>query len=61
VVVAEPVTLAELIADCAELPAALRHPQRPRSPVAGAPRDAPPWQVDDECVSQVGELDGYGC
>lgn len=51
----EPETLAELISDCAEIPAGLRE-QRPVAPTPPAPRA---WAVDDTCHSQVAGLDEY--
>jgi hypothetical protein len=47
--------MAELIADCADIPAGLR-------PAAGQvpePRTAASWAVDDACLSQVQQLDEY--
>jgi hypothetical protein len=51
----EPESLAELIADCADIPSSLRT-DRPRVP---APRAAEPWQVDATCAAQVNDLDEY--
>ncbi|WP_200834549.1 hypothetical protein [Amycolatopsis alkalitolerans] len=51
----EPETLAELISDCAEIPAGLRE-QRPSAPTPPAPRG---WTVDEACHSQVDGLDDY--
>ena len=52
--VTEPETLSELIADCADIPDALRSDRPPR------PRPASrQWQVDDACQAQVAELDAY--
>jgi hypothetical protein len=51
----EPETLAELISDCADIPADLRE-QRPSTPTPPAPRV---WTVDDACHSQVAGLDEY--
>jgi hypothetical protein len=52
--VTEPETLSELIADCAQIPAALQAERLPLPRVA-----APPWQVDEACHAQVAELDAY--
>lgn len=51
----EPDTLAELIADCADIPAALRTYDQ----VLPVPRRAAPWQVDDACYAQVNDLEEY--
>jgi len=51
----EPETLAELIADCAEIPRTLRTCVQ-RLPEPRAPR---PWQVDEVCLDQVKGLDEY--
>ncbi|WP_236788826.1 hypothetical protein [Amycolatopsis sp. GM8] len=51
----EPETLAELISDCADMPAGLRQ-QRPTAPTPPAPRA---WTVDDTCHSQVEALGEY--
>ncbi|WP_154760367.1 hypothetical protein [Amycolatopsis pithecellobii] len=51
----EPETLAELISDCASIPADLRE-QRPSTPTPPAPR---PWTVDETCHSQVEGLGEY--
>jgi len=56
--VADPESLAELISDCADLPASLCHPTVPdRLPAWGLPA---PWQVSDACYAQVDGLDDYG-
>lgn len=55
-VVADPENLAELISDCAELPASMRHP----APAAEAPGWPVDWHVDDVCFAQVAGLDDYG-
>lgn len=51
--------MAELIADCAELPRDMQAPEAP------APhhewRDAPPWEVGDACVVRIAGMDEYGC
>lgn len=51
---------AELIADCAEIPAGLR---TARDTIPG-PRSAvnrpPDWAVDDTCVAQAARFDDYG-
>jgi hypothetical protein len=57
VTTAEQLSMSELIDDCARLPEAVQHP----APPPQRPHKAPPWQVDDKCVSQVAELDDYGC
>jgi len=49
--------MAELIADCASLPAPLQ-PHREQAP---EPREAPPWKVGDECVVCIAGIDEYGC
>ncbi|MDQ0379868.1 hypothetical protein [Amycolatopsis thermophila] len=51
----EPDSLAELIDDCAGIPAELRAPQ------ASAPRPPAPrgWSVDDACHAQVVGLEDY--
>ncbi|GAA3812747.1 MULTISPECIES: hypothetical protein [Amycolatopsis] len=53
--VTEPETIAELIDDCADIPAELRaaHASAPRPP---APRG---WAVDDACHAQVVGLEDY--
>ncbi|WP_168214129.1 hypothetical protein [Prauserella flavalba] len=48
----EPETLAELIADCAEIP-------RPEVPRHEQVPTAAPWTVDDACHAQVADLDEY--
>jgi hypothetical protein len=48
-------SLAELIADCAQIPAGLRTADR----AIPLPRTAAGWSVDDACVDQVTELDEY--
>lgn len=47
--------IAELIADCSEIPRALRtgHHALP------LPRTAAPWTVNDTCLAAVDELDEY--
>ena len=52
----EPVSLDELISDCAELPGSLRQLVVPLP----APRKAAPWQVTEVCAAQVSGLDDYG-
>jgi hypothetical protein len=51
----EPESLADLVADCADIPSSLRtdHPRVP------PPRAAAPWEVDDICAAQVDDLDEY--
>jgi hypothetical protein len=63
VVVAEPATLAELIQDCAELPASVQHPTAPlaepvREQVLGD--EDTTWQVGEDCAAQVAGIDDYG-
>ena len=48
----EPATLAELIADCAAIPA------QP-GPADQAVVPAAPWEIDDACYAQVHGLDDY--
>lgn len=48
-------SLAELITDCAELPADLRT-ARPGLPL---PRQATAWAISDACLAAVRELDEY--
>lgn len=56
-------SMAELIADCTEIPAVLRTGgpavQRTGSTVLPVPRTAAPWSVTDACVAQVREFDEY--
>jgi hypothetical protein len=47
--------LADLIADCTEIPPGLRT-ARPELPL---PRLAPAWSVSDACTAQVRDLDEY--
>lgn len=47
--------MAELIADCADIPRELRA-DRSYLPV---PRVATRWEVDDACLAQVEDLDEY--
>lgn len=54
--VAEHVTLAELIADCAQLPDSVLQPAAPMP----TPRVAPPWRVSEECLDRVAGMDDYG-
>ncbi len=49
------VTLAEMIADCAAVPVPPQLADQPFHPL----RAAEPWQVDDDCYAQVGDLDEY--
>jgi hypothetical protein len=51
----EPVSLDQLIDDCADIPGALKQGVNPL-PV---PRAAAPWRVDEACVAQVSGLDDY--
>ncbi|MCA1655484.1 MAG: hypothetical protein LC635_03355 [Pseudonocardiaceae bacterium] len=48
-------SFAELIADCADLPTALRAGDHDLP----GPRVAAPWEVDDTCFAQVGGLEEY--
>jgi hypothetical protein len=48
-------SMAELIADCADIPAGLR----PAAEALPSPRTAAEWVVDDACLSQVQQLDEY--
>ncbi len=48
-------SLAELIADCTEIPAGLRT----GGVVLPVPRVAASWSVTDACVAQVREFDEY--
>jgi hypothetical protein len=47
--------MAELIADCADIPAGLR----PAAEQLGQQRPAAAWSVNDACLSQVQQLDEY--
>ena len=49
------VTMAELIADCADIPVPPHSADQPFHPLHAAE----PWQVDEACWAQVGELDEY--
>ncbi|WP_211762541.1 hypothetical protein [Kutzneria sp. CA-103260] len=51
----EPVSLDQLIDDCADIPGALKQRVLPLP----APRAAAPWRVDEACVAQVNGLDDY--
>jgi hypothetical protein len=51
----EPVSLDQLIDDCADIPGALRQLTRPLP----TPRQAAPWRVDEACAAQVSGLDDY--
>ncbi|WP_166462975.1 hypothetical protein [Amycolatopsis acidicola] len=51
----EPENLAELISDCADIPADLRV-RRDVAPRPPAPRQ---WTVDETCHSQVAGLEDY--
>jgi hypothetical protein len=51
----EPETLAELISDCADIPAGLR----PERMVAVRPPRPETWTVDEACQAQVAGLDDY--
>jgi hypothetical protein len=51
----EPVSLDQLIDDCADIPGALMRRIRPLP----TPRDPAPWRVDETCVAQVSGLDDY--
>jgi hypothetical protein len=46
---------AELIADCADIPAALRTCE----PDLPGPRAATPWEVDEATFAQVSSLEEY--
>jgi hypothetical protein len=48
-------SFAELIADCAGIPATLRTGDHDLP----EPRDAAPWQVDETCFAQVSGLEEY--
>jgi hypothetical protein len=47
-------TFAELIADCADIPAELRG-----VPALPGQRDAAPWEVDEAAFDQVSGLEEY--
>jgi hypothetical protein len=47
--------MAELIADCADIPAGLRYPAR----TIPQPRSAEGWSVTEACLAQVRQLDEY--
>jgi hypothetical protein len=50
----EPESISELIADCAGIPSSLQAENLP------LPHEiAPPWTVDERCLAQVADLDGY--
>jgi hypothetical protein len=51
----EPDSIDELIADCAQIPTAVRA-SRTGTPL---PRLAPAWEVTDGCRAQVADLDEY--
>jgi hypothetical protein len=51
----DPDSLDELIADCAEIPNAVRSCHIPVPP----PREATPWEVDEACLAQVIGLDEF--
>ena len=51
----EPESFAELIADCADIPDALRTGDHDLP----GPRDAAPWEVDEACFAQVSGLEEY--
>lgn len=48
--------IAELVADCSEIPPALRSTAARALPL---PRAAAPWAVNDTCLAAVHELDEY--
>ncbi|HEX5118899.1 MAG TPA: hypothetical protein VFW65_27250 [Pseudonocardiaceae bacterium] len=48
-------TIGELIADCADIPAAVRT----AATAVPLPRAGGGWTVTEECVEQVSELDEY--
>jgi hypothetical protein len=50
--------IAELIADCAQLPDSVLRPATP-VPVPALP-EAPPWRVSAACHDQVAGMDDYG-
>jgi hypothetical protein len=47
--------MAELIADCADIPAGLRTP----TGTIPLPRSAEGWSVNEACLDQVRQLDEY--
>ena len=49
------VTMAELIADCADIPVPAKTADQAFHPLHAAQ----PWQVDDACWAQVSDLDEY--
>jgi hypothetical protein len=51
----EPESFAELIADCADIPAMLRTNEHSLP----GPRAATPWEVDDATFAQVSNLEEY--
>jgi hypothetical protein len=51
----EPESFAELIADCADIPAVLRTNEHSLP----GPRAATPWEVDDATFAQVSNLEEY--
>jgi len=51
----EPSTFAELIADCADIPDALRAPDQDLP----SPRATTSWAIDDTCHAQVRGLEEY--
>ena len=51
----EPASIAELIADCAQIPRSVR--ESPNTPPI--PRRAAAWEVSDGCRAQVADLDEY--
>jgi hypothetical protein len=51
----EPVSLNQLIDDCADIPGALKQ----RTVPLPTPREAAPWRVDEVCAAQVSGLDDY--
>jgi len=51
----EPDTIAELIADCAQIPPSVR--ESPGTPPL--PRLAPEWEVTERCRAQVADMDEF--
>jgi hypothetical protein len=53
--ITEPDSIAELIADCAQIPRSVR--ESPNTPPI--PRRAAVWEVTETCRAQVADLDEY--
>jgi hypothetical protein len=52
--------MAELIADCADIPAGVRAAPRDVPPRdVPLPRTAAAWSVDEACLAQVRDIDVY--